>query len=77
MAKRKKLKIKLSGNIIAPIHECYKLGEYIRCNEIICESVYGEQGFRGCKDCNIDKIQMRNNNFKACNYEDVKDLIIK
>lgn len=71
------MKIKLSDNAIVATHSSYKIGENIKCKQIMCEHVYDGHWFSGCKDCNIDKIQMRNNNFKICSYEDIKDLIVE
>lgn len=71
------MKIKLAENIIVPIHSSYKEGEKIRCKQIMCEDAYDGCNFKGCRHCNIDIIQERNKNFKTCEFEDIKDLIVK
>lgn len=71
------MKIKLAENIIVPIHKSYGIGHIIKCKQIMCEKGIDGVNFKGCRHCNIDAIQMSNNNFKSCKYEDIKDLIVK
>lgn len=76
---RNRFIIKLNEEFEAKIIK-YNKGDRINCNFILCDIKENiENGFVGCRMCNINKIQEKNDNFKYITYEEAieNNLIIE